>query len=354
MTNTRIILSAPRAPRTWPRSLILGAAALAIAGTLVACSSSSSTATPAPAGQVVAPNGTAGATTGGAAGTGTGAGVAGGVRPEAYGSIAALAAGTLQVQNTTAQTTVKYTSATTFTETVKKAIRDVKVGSCVTAAAAVTQPTGTGSAPASGAAQAPTSRAAVTELTAATVLISQPVAGVCEAGAGGGFGGGAGTRPTGAAVPNGGAANGGAANGAVPSGASGAGGAGASGSGTAGRGNFGSFGERTSGTVTSISGSTIVVQETNRTTRATTKVTVTVNGKTAYTETAAAKSTALEVGLCAVAIGTADTTGAVAAKSIALSPAGATGCTSGFGAGGLGNRTGRQGGTNSGPVTTNG
>ena len=82
---------------------------------------------------------------------------------------------------------------------------------------------------------------------------------------------------------------------------------------------------------------------------------MTVTPTTVYTQTAAAKSSALKVGLCAVAVGTADSTGAVAAKSIALSPATANGCTSGFGGGGFGggNRTGR-GGANGGTPTTNG
>jgi hypothetical protein len=344
MTNTSTRTSAPRPPRTWSRSLVLGVAALALAGTLVACSSSSGSASPAPSTQAAAPNGAAGGATGGGT-SGGGGGAAGGIRPAAYGSIAALSAGTMQVQSTTAQTTVRYTSSTTFTETLKKTLGDVKVGSCVTAAATPA----TATAPAAGAAQTtPTSRPAVTALTAATVLISLPVAGVCNAGFGGGFSGVTGTRPGGQVGANGGGAGGGGAanGGAVPSGAPGVGGTGT------GRGNFAGIGERASGKVTSVSGSTIVVQQTNRTTKATSEVTVTVDSSTAYTETAAARSTALKIGLCAVAVGSADSTGAVAAKSIALSPASATGCTSGFGAGGFSGRTGR--GSNGAAVTTSG
>ena len=63
---------------------------------------------------------------------------------------------------------------------------------------------------------------------------------------------------------------------------------------------------------------------------------------TTYTATARATSTALKVGLCVTALGTADDTGAVAASSISLRPAEAGGCLGGFGrpGGGSGDPTG--------------
>lgn len=340
MSNTLYTPSAAmRAPRNWPRTLVIGAATLALAGSLVACSGSSGTASAASSTQAVAPI-TQGSSAAGAAAGGTigGGAAVGGVRPAAYGTIAALSAGTMQVQNTTSQTTVTYTASTTFTQTSKTTLSAVKVGSCVTAAAAFVRTSTTGQAP-TGAAQTPATRAAVTALTAATVVITDPLSGKCT----GGFGGLAGSRPTGVAAPGSAAPQ--AGSGAAPTRAAGIGS-------RAGRLNFG---ERASGQVTSVSGSTIVVEETNRQTSATTKVTVTVTPTTVYNQTTAAKPAALKVGLCAVAIGAADSTGAVAAKSIALSPGTANGCTSGFGGGGFGgrNRAGSQGGANRTP-TTNG
>jgi hypothetical protein len=50
-----------------------------------------------------------------------------------------------------------------------------------------------------------------------------------------------------------------------------------------------------------------------------------------FTERTTAAATDLAVGKCATAIGTADSTGAVTARSITISTAGANGCTTGFG-----------------------
>ena len=75
------------------------------------------------------------------------------------------------------------------------------------------------------------------------------------------------------------------------------------------------------------------------------------------TQTVKASSAAAVVGKCATAIGTADSTGAIAARSIAISNPTASGCTrtgrGGFGGGfGGGGNGGGAGGTGSG--TTNG
>jgi hypothetical protein len=54
--------------------------------------------------------------------------------------------------------------------------------------------------------------------------------------------------------------------------------------------------------------------------------------------------TALQTGECVTAVGPKDTAGVVAASSITISPAGANGCTEGFGGGGFGGGGGGFGG----------
>ena len=94
----------------------------------------------------------------------------------------------------------------------------------------------------------------------------------------------------------------------------------------------------TSVTVPTRGTSTRSVTVTSTRSGTTTKVTVTTTASTTYRETQAASKSALKVGLCATAIGPSDSTGAVSAKSIALSTPGANGCTTGFG--GFGRSTG--------------
>jgi hypothetical protein len=222
------------------------------------------------------------------------------------------------------QVTVDYTAKTTFSQTITTTASAVKVGACVTATAV----SPTGATPSAGP-TASASRAPVTALTATEVTITA-ASGTCDAG--GAFGnrtGAGGTQPT--ARPSGRAR---------PSGAPG---------GAAGRGNFGGFADAAFGKVTSVSGDTFVVSETRGGTGGTsgtaTNVTVTTTSATTYHQDATATSANLKVGLCATAIGAADDTGAVAATSIALSTAGANGCTTGFG--GFGGRAG-GGGANGG------
>jgi len=95
------------------------------------------------------------------------------------------------------------------------------------------------------------------------------------------------------------------------------------------------FGDRASGTVESVSGDTIVVSATDSQNQQTTQRTVSVTSATTFTKTAAATTDALKVGQCAVVQGAADSKGAVAATSIAVSspPAGSATCTTGFGGG---------------------
>jgi hypothetical protein len=113
------------------------------------------------------------------------------------------------------------------------------------------------------------------------------------------------------------------------------------------------FGQRSTGTVASVSGDVITITETDASTKATTERAVTVTGTTSYTKTSTAASDVLVVGKCAVVQGSADSKGAVAATSIAVSSpaAGTTTCNPGFT--GRGGRTGPGGnGGNGGAAPT--
>ena len=280
----------PRANR-WntPLRRAVALSALGVAAvTLAACGSSSSASTT-----------SAPPSAGSASGSGSGA-AGGGARqfPGASGTIAAINGASLEVQNpTTGQTTVNYLPTTTFDQSVTTTASSVTVGSCISAFGRPTSPsssTSTFGRP----------------VTATTVSVSQPTAGSCTGGLGGraGFGGGTG-RPGGGGFPGG----------QRPAGATGA----------AGRfsGQFGAA----SGPVTAVNGSTVTVSETNPSTKKVSSVVVTLTSSTAFTERQSAASTDLAVGKCANAVGTADTTGAVTARSITISTPGANGCTTGFG-----------------------
>jgi hypothetical protein len=230
--------------------------------------------------------------------------------PGAFGTAAAVNATSLEVQNpSSGQVTVNFNSDTTFSNTVSGTLADVTVGSCVTVAS-----TATGS----------TRPAPGTPITARTVNITQPSASGCTAGgrggAGGGTGGGAGAsgtnRPSGSPRP---------------SGANGAGG------------NVGGF---AFGSVTAISATGFTVHSAARGQTAATDTTVTVTSSTTYTKVESATSSALAVGDCIAAVGSTDDTGAVTAKTIGISKAGPSGCSTGFGGGGgFGRRGGNGGGT---------
>jgi hypothetical protein len=65
-----------------------------------------------------------------------------------------------------------------------------------------------------------------------------------------------------------------------------------------------------------------------------------VNSSTAYSETASTAAGSLAVGDCVTAIGTADSTGAVTARSIRIASTGRQSCSNGlggFGGGGTSN-----------------
>jgi hypothetical protein len=224
--------------------------------------------------------------------------------PGTVGTAAAVSGSSLEVQNpTSGQVTVTFSATTAFTETVTVTSKNLTVGSCVTV---VGQPSATGTATRS--------------VTATSVTISAPVKGNCTAAGGfggfGGFGRGGGTsspRPSFSPRPR-------------PSGTGGA----------FGRGAFGGA----NGKVTSVSASGFVVQGRNPTAGTDTSITVTTTATTKYVKTVTAGPSALKVGQCITAVGTANSIGAVAARSIRISQPGPSGCVSGFGGrGGFGEPT---------------
>jgi hypothetical protein len=208
--------------------------------------------------------------------------------PGVVGTAAAVSGSSLEVQNpTTGQVTVTFTATTAITETLTVTSQDVTVGSCVTV---VGQPSATG--------------AATRSVTATSVTISTPVKGNCIGT--GGFGGPRGAaspRPSFSPRPR-------------PSGSRGAFGS-------------GSFGGA-NGKVTSLSASGFVVQGRNPVAGADTSITVTTTAASKYLEVVTAGPSALKVGQCITAVGTANSIGAVAARSIRISQPGPNGCVTGF------------------------
>jgi hypothetical protein len=303
--TTRIPISAIR--------LFAGAtAALAVAGTLVACSSSKTSGSGAAATSQPAP-----ASSGSSSSSWSGARPARGVRPAAQGTIAALAVTSMEVQSPqSGQVTVTFGPKTAFTQTTAAAKASVVVGTCVAAMAARSQSSGSAAPSTPAPSASPPARA--TSFTAATVVITRPANGTCN----GGFGG-----------LNGSAAPSGAPSGAFPSGAP---------SGGFGRGGFGGFAARATGKVTAVTTSTMTVVGSTRSGPIT--YTVSVDPSTMYTATGSGTSASLAVGKCVIAFGSTDSTGAVAATRIAVSPASSSGCTVGFGRGRPGAASGRTGG----------
>jgi hypothetical protein len=270
------------------RRTVVGAAALLVAAGLVlsACggSSGASTSTTSPA----AGGGTSTARSGGG---GNGNGFAN--RPGTFGTIAAITGTTMQVQNQqTGQVAVTWTASTKFTHQVRTTLAAIKTGDCVTA----TAPSGSSDS----------------AFTATDVTITAPVNGQC---------GGAGQQP-GGARPSGfptGARPSGFPSGARPSDFP---------SGAAGRLRSGTF---VTGTVTSVSGSAIVIAARSFGTSTSSSRTVTVNAKTALSTPASTTSKSLAVGLCVAAQGKADSTGAVSATTVRITNPVNGSCTLGFG-----------------------
>jgi Domain of unknown function (DUF5666) len=226
--------------------------------------------------------------------------------PGVIGTAAAVSGSSMEVQNpTSGQVTVTFTNSTAITETVAVTSKDVTVGSCV----AVVGPRSA-------------SGAAATSVTATSVTVSSPVNGTCTAagfGGFGGFGGGRGTftpNPSFSARPR-------------PSGS---------------RGAFGGGFGGANGTVISVSASGFVVRGRNPAGGTDTSVTVTTSAATKYLKVVSAHPSALKVGQCITAIGTTNSIGAVAARSIRISQPGPNGCVTGFGRrGGFGGGSGGTG-----------
>jgi hypothetical protein len=278
--------------------------------------------------------GSTGAAAGGAtpsasqSGTGTGAGRNGAGPPGVNGLIAEVtrqgSKGTLQVQDTNAQTAVTYASTTRFSQTIRTKLA---VGDCVTV-------TGT---PVTGSTDA---------ITASSVRVFTPTNGSCTFTAGGQG------RPRGSGSPSFPADGAGPPSGVPGNGGNGGPGAG---NGTGGRTqqNFAAA----LGKVTSVSGTTVVISGTLRsggrpgmtpspsatpTQPPAGPVTVTLPASVAVTKTVSATSAAAVVGKCAAATGKADSAGTVAATSIMISAPGPNGCSRGFGR--FGGRGGAGGG----------
>ncbi len=295
----RIIPNAPHAARRVPVPLRAAVAAGLGAAVLhtAACSSSGAAAQSSPS----------------AAPSGGGAGQTSRRFDGTSGLIAEIDGKTLQVQGAEEQTAVTYTSSTTFTTQVADKASDIRAGECVSVRSA-----------SDGASASPEATGS-TSVTATSVTVAEASGGSCQ-GAVGGFdrdrGRSFGTRPSGA--PSAGTASG-RRPGAFPSGAR-------------------SFGRMVSGKVTKVSGDTLtvaVVRPTGggRSTGAspssgatagsatTTATTVTLTATTSVTRTETTNFSALKVGLCALAQGRTDSTGAVTAKSIRLSAATHGSCT---------------------------
>lgn len=228
--------------------------------------------------------------------------------PGTSGEIADISGSTLQVQNTSGQVAVTYSSTTSFRQEVTASAADVKVGTCVSVTSASTT-TGTG------------------PLVASRVTITQPTNGSCTGGFGGGFGGG----PGNGARPSGAPGYRARTNGMPPSGSPR---------------RFGAFGK-----VTAVTAGGFTVQTTRPaqagSSAAPSTESVTTNNATTYSKNVSATKSALKVGECLTALGKADTTGTVAATAITLRAKTADGCSAGRGfrgggTGGPGGATGQE------------
>jgi len=211
--------------------------------------------------------------------------------PGANGKIAALDGSTAQVQSQqNGQVAVTWNASTTFTKEVAASLSQVKVGDCV-----VATPSQSDSS----------SSTDTTKVTAANVRISTATGGTCT----GGFGGpGGGQGPSFNGTPPSGAPT------SAPSGAP-----------RQFRGSFGAVGK-----VTAVSGSGFTVSSTRPGSDTATTVAVNTTSATKYTTNAKATASDVKVGGCMSAQGTTDDTGAVTAKTVALSAAVDGQCGGGF------------------------
>jgi hypothetical protein len=203
----------------------------------------------------------------------------GGQFPGANGRVAAVADRTAQVQGMDGQVAVTWTAATTFTKDVTAALADVKVGSCVLV--------GSGDQPSTGSTPA-------TEVTATSVRITPKTNGSCGAAMRGPGGGPGGSGPQLDGTPPEGAPSGGQRPQVRALG--------------------GAFGE-----VTAVSAGGFTVAAVTPGGSDTRTVAVEVGAGTTYTTTAKAAPSDVKVGVCIAANGSTDDTGAVTARTIAVS-----------------------------------
>ena len=245
----------------------------------------------------------------------------------ASGSVAALQASSMEVQNaSTGQTTVSWTSTTQFSKTVSESVSSLAAGDCVTV-------TGT------------PSKSSKTTITARSItLLTASSTGSCTnratpggaspGGGGGGFGGAGGfnfrrgSGSTGGTRPS------------FPAGSARR---------FAGAGSI----AIASGKVTGVSGSTVSVSgvdispgsfagtkssKSSKTAKPVTPKTqnlkITTSGSTTVTSTQSAASADLAVGDCVTAVGPSATNGAVTASTVRITSTGGATCTSGFAGGG--------------------
>jgi hypothetical protein len=302
-------LGAPGRPSRWVLCGLLVGGGLALA----ACSSASSGSRK-PAADLLSP---AGASTTRGGGTPKGP-------PGISGTVAAVDPGSssMEVQNPeTGQTTVSWTSSTTFVQTVSASLASVRAGDCVAVSGI----------PAGGASSTPSTvdaqLATVTEPPSGGSCTGRPTTSSGAPGGMAGFAGGFGAFEGGGAARSSGVAS---APRTVAS---------------------------VDGTVQSVSGNTIVVQGFSRaftitpgrrptgssrrfvgrrpsgarSSLPTTVVTVRVTRSTTYRETGPSSAGALAVGQCVTAVGPASRTGAVTARTVAISEPASSGCFAGIG-----------------------
>jgi len=215
-------------------------------------------------------------------------GRAGFARNAAFGQLVQINGSTLILSGTTGDSTVTYATTTTMTQTSTGTLANITPGVCISA---------TGTKDAAG------------MLTASTVLLSAPVKGSCATT---GFGGGGGSfSPRPGATPR--------PSFSPPAGAAGL---------TAAR-----------GLVKSVTGTSVTLT-------GTTGITTTINVPTTVkvTTSTVIQAAALQTGECVTALGPKNSSGTVAARSLTITPAGANGCTAGFGGGGFGGGFGGGGG----------
>jgi hypothetical protein len=243
------------------------------------------------------------------------------------GQVAAISGSSAQVQNaTTGETTVNWTSTTTFSQRQTVSLSTIAVGDCVTVIGTAGKKT-------------------KTKVKAVSVTISHPTSGSCTSTTGrGGFGGG---------VFGGGFGGGGFAARGTTGGPPGGGFGGRGFGGGAGARRFASLANLgfASGKVLSVSSSGFVVSSivlptaVTKSTKAkkstakktkpaklkTEKVSVTSGSTTTFTQTVSTTASAMAVGDCVTAVGPTGTTGSVTAASIVITSTGAQTCTAGFG-----------------------